>query len=410
MGAPNQRGAGGRASDPHGRRIGGESAAGRCHATGTACTPGSATRRRCPICPKDISFGHFLSQDPVTTLTSPPRQQVVRIARHPEGAPRAEDFRLDEDLVPRPSAGELRVRVDCLSIDPYLRALLGARYLTARPPVGAVVPGTGLCTVVESCDPGFAPGDLVVGDCGWREIAALPAAAVRRVDPGLAPPTTALGVLGIPGLTAWAGLRTIARPRAGETVLVSTAAGAVGSLAGQLARRDGARPVGIAGGPDKCRLAVTEFGYAACVDHRAEDLEAQLRAACPEGIDVYFDNVGGRVLEAAIGLLRKHARVVLCGLIDQYNAAQRPPGPNLGPVIGARATLTGLVVYDHLDRLPDFLAEVAPGVRDGSIRWREDVRRGLAAAPQAFVDLMRGANVGKLLVRVDGTPAAGRSG
>lgn len=339
----------------------------------------------------------------------PPRQQVVRIARHPDGAPRAEDFLLDEDGLPRPAEGELLLRVVYLSIDPYLRAMLGARYLTGRPPVGAVVPGSGLGTVVESRDPRFAVGDVVVGECGWREYTTVAASGVRRIDPEQAPLSTALGVLGMPGLTAWSGLRFIARPKPGETVLVSTAAGAVGSLAGQLARRDGARPVGIAGGPDKCRLAVDEFGYAACVDYKAADFEAQLRAACPDGIDVYFDNVGGKVLEAALGILRPHARVVLCGLIDQYNAAQRPPGPNLGPVIGARATLTGHVVYDHFARFPEFLAEVAPALRRGEIRWREDVRRGLAAAPQAFADLMQGANDGKLLVRVDGDPFGGRA-
>ena len=343
-------------------------------------------------------------------MSLPARQQVVRIARHPEGAPRVEDFVSGEDGLPRPQDGELLLQVAYLSIDPYLRALLGARYLTGRPPVGAVVPGAGLGVVVESRAAGFARGDVVVGECGWREYATLPAASARKVDPDLAPLSTALGVLGMPGLTAWAGLRTIGRPRRGETVLVSTAAGAVGSLAGQLARRDGARAVGIAGGPEKCRLAVEEFGYAACVDYKAADFESQLRAACPDGIDVYFDNVGGRVLEAALGILRKQARVILCGLIDQYNAAQRPPGPNLGPVIGARATLTGLVVYDHFNRFPDFLGEVAPALRRGEIRWREDVRRGLAAAPQAFVDLMQGANIGKMLVRVDGDPGGGRAG
>lgn len=345
----------------------------------------------------------------MTIVTSPPRQQVVRIARHPDGAPRAEDFVVDEDGLPRPAEGELLLRVVYLSIDPYLRAMLGARYLTGRPPVGAVVPGSGLGTVLESRDPRFRPGDVVVGECGWREYASVAAGAVRAVDPGLAPPSTALGVLGMPGLTAWSGLRFIVQPKPGETVLVSTAAGAVGSLAGQLVRRAGARAVGIAGGPQKCALAVEEFGYAACLDYKAPDFEAQLRAACPAGIDAYFDNVGGRVLEAALGILRPHARVVLCGLIDQYNAAERPPGPNLGPVIGARATLTGHVVYDHFARFPEFLAEVAPAVRRGEIRWREDVRRGLAAAPQAFVDLMQGAHDGKLLVRVDQDPPGGRA-
>ncbi len=330
----------------------------------------------------------------------PTSQQAIAIARHPEGPPRLDDFQAIACAVPVPAPGELLLRVELLSIDPYLRAQLGARYVVGRPDVGAVVPGGGLGVVIESCDPRFAPGDRVVAECGWREYATAPAERVRRVDPALSRASTALGVLGIPGLTAWAGLRTIGRPQPGETVLVSTAAGAVGSLAGQLAVLAGARAVGIAGGPAKCALAVERFGYAACVDYKSDDFEARLRAACPQGIDVYFDNVGGRVLELALSLLRPRARVVLCGLIDQYNAAQRPPGPNLGPVIGARATLTGLVVYDHLDRFAEFTAEIAPRVQSGAIDYQEDLREGLAAAPQAFVDLMQGRNHGKLLVRV----------
>lgn len=335
----------------------------------------------------------------------PTRQQAIVIARHPEGAPRIEDFEPVQRPVDAPGGGELLLRVELLSIDPYLRAQLGARYVVGRPEIGALVPGGGLGVVVESRDPRFAPGDRVVAECGWREYACVPAAAVRRVDPALAPPSSALGVLGIPGLTAWAGLRTIGRPQPGDTVLVSTAAGAVGSLAGQLAVRAGARAVGVAGGPAKCALAISQFGYADCVDYKAEDFEQRLRAACPQGIDVYFDNVGGRVLELALSMLRRRARVVLCGLIDQYNAAQRPPGPNLGPVIGARATLTGLVVYDHLDRFAEFTAEVAPLLRTGEIRHQQDLRDGLGAAPQAFVDLMQGRHHGKLLVRVGAADA-----
>jgi NADPH-dependent curcumin reductase CurA len=335
-------------------------------------------------------------------------QQAVSIARHPEGLPHTDDFALAEIEVPVAGDGELLLHVVYLSIDPYLRALLGARYLTARPPLGAVVPGSGIGVVLDSRDARFAIGDHVVAECGWRDFACVGADGVRTIDPALAPLSTALGVLGIPGLTAWAGLRTIGRPQAGDTVLVSTAAGAVGSLACQLAARDGARVVGIAGSAEKCALAVAEFGCDACVNYKDPDFEDQLHAACAGGIDVYFDNVGGRVLGLALSLLKPRARVILCGLIDQYNAAQRPPGPNLGPVIGARATLTGLVVYDHLQRYPQMIAEVAPLLRAGKIRWREDVRRGLAAAPQAFVDLMHGAHSGKLLVRVSGDSVDGR--
>lgn len=336
-------------------------------------------------------------------------QQAVRIVRYPDGLPRTEDFALAEVQMPALAAGDVLLQVIYLSIDPYLRALLGARYLTARPPLGAVVPGSGVGVVVESRDPRFAPGDHVVAECGWRQFASAAADSVRRIDPQQAPISTALGVLGMPGLTAWAGLRTIGQPVSGETVLVSSAAGAVGSLACQLAARDGARVVGSAGSAEKCALAVAEFGCASCVDYKDPDFAEQLRAACAGGIDVYFDNVGGRMLELALSLLKPRARVILCGLIDQYNATERPPGPNLGPVIGARATLTGLVVHDHLERYPQMIAEVAPLLRAGKIRWREDVRGGLAAAPQAFVDLMHGDNRGKLLVQVSGDAVAGRA-
>jgi NADPH-dependent curcumin reductase CurA len=328
-------------------------------------------------------------------------QRAIVLARTVAGMPRVEDFAPSRLPIPVPADGELLLRVHWLSIDPWLRPVLAGRHLTPPPPVGGVIPGHGIGEVVESRAPGYAPGDLVVADVGWQEWTALPAAGVRRIDPALAPPSAWLGVLGLPGLTAWAGLRTIGKPAPGETVVVSAAAGAVGSLAAQLARSAGARVVGIAGDPEKCRIAVEDFGCAACVSHRDPDLVARLRATCPDGIDVYFDNVGGRVLEAAIGMLRRHARVVLCGLIDQYNADVRPPGPNLGPVIAARATLTGLVVYDHLDRFPEFVAEVGPALREGRIRHREDVAVGLESAPRQFVAMLEGRNRGKALVRLD---------
>lgn len=328
-------------------------------------------------------------------------QRAIVLARTVAGMPAVEDFAVAELPRPVPADGELLVRVRWLSIDPWLRPLLAGRHLVAPPPIGGVIPGHGIGEVAESRAPGFVPGDLVVAEVGWQEWSAVPVVGARRIDPALAPPSAWLGVLGLPGLTAWAGLRTIGRPAPGETVLVSAAAGAVGSLAVQLARLAGARAVGVAGDPEKCRIAVEDFGCEACVSHRDPDLAGALRAACSDGIDVYFDNVGGRVLEAAIGMLRRHARVVLCGLIDQYNADTRPPGPNLGPVIAARATLTGLVVYDHLERFPDFVAEVAPALRAGRIRHREDVTVGLEAAPAQFVAMLAGRNRGKALVRLD---------
>lgn len=333
-------------------------------------------------------------------MTLPATQTEIVVARHPVGLPEPSDFAARKAAVPDPGPGELLIRVHWLSIDPYLRSLLGGRHLGERPPPGSLVPGQGAGVVLASSDAAHAPGDWVVADCGWREYATVPAASARRIDPAIAPPSAWLGPLGIPGLTAWAGIETIARPRPGEVVLVSTAAGAVGSVACQLARAAGAEVVGIAGSAEKCALAVADYGCRACLDYHDPDFEQALAAALPHGIDVYFDNVGGRILELALGRLRRHARVVLCGMIDQYNREVRPPGPNLGPVIGARATLTGLVVYDHLERHAEMVAAFAPLIASGRLRWREDVAVGIARAPEAFCGLMRGRNLGKALVQV----------
>lgn len=327
-------------------------------------------------------------------------QQEVRLLRYPIGAPQTGDFGLIHGPVPKLAAGQVLLRTYLFSIDPYLRPLLGGRYVVPRPELGSIVPGLGLARVVHSDDDNIAVGDWMVGETGWCEYAVGDPATLRRVDPTLAPVSTALGVLGIPGLTAWAGLGSIGRPQKGETVLVSTATGVVGSVAGQLARRAGCRTVGIVGLEDKRQIALDDFGFDACVSYRSPTFAEDLRAACPDGIDVYFDNVGGAVLEAAVRLLRLRARVVLCGLSSQYNQDQWPPGPNLGPVIAARARLEGLVVYDHMHRFAEFQAEVAPLVRSGALRYREEVSEGLEHAPQAFVDLMQGRNRGKALVHV----------
>lgn len=335
--------------------------------------------------------------------------QLIRVAAWPEGVPRVEDFQVAVAPVPVPGPGQLLLRTLWLSLDPYLRPLLAGRYVSPRPPLGAPVPGHVLGRVEASGDPRFPAGGLVVAHASWSEYAAVETGGVRLVaDDGL-PPSTSLGVLGIPGLTAWAGMRTIAKPSPGETVLVSTAAGAVGSVAGQLARLAGCRVVGVAGSPEKCRIAVEEFGFDACVSHLSGDLAGELRAACPDGIDVYFDNVGARVLAAALSCLRRHARIVLCGLSGQYNDAVPPPGPHLGPVIGARARMEGLVVHDHVDRFPEFHEEVSDLVRSGRLRYREHIHEGLEQAPAGFVELMRGGNLGKALVRVHAGTPGGRA-
>ncbi len=326
--------------------------------------------------------------------------QAVCLRQVPQGLPQLQDFELQQLPLPVPGDGQLLVRVSHLSLDPFLRAQLGGRYALPCPPLGSIVPGYGIGTVIEDRSGRFQIGDVVTGMTGWAEFATIDANTAAVVDTTLAPASTAVGVLGIPGLTAWAGVRRILQPKAGQTILVSTAAGAVGSVVGQLCKAAGCRVVGIAGSAQKCAIVTDEFGFDACVSYRDADFAQALRAACADGIDGYFDNVGGAVLEAALSLLRLHARVVLCGLSDQYNRAERPAGPNLGPVIGARARLEGLVVYDHLADFVQCRAELAQMIAAGTLRYREHIHDGLAAAPAGFIGLLKGENLGKALVRL----------
>jgi NADPH-dependent curcumin reductase CurA len=301
-----------------------------------------------------------------------------------------------------PAAGQFLSRTLWLSLDPFLRNVMKghALYGVALRP-GDPMHGETVAQVVESRHPGFAPGEFVVVKNGWQEYALSDGQGVRKVDPTLAPLTTALGVLGMPGLTGYAGLVYLGEPRPGQTVLVSAATGAVGSTVGQLARLMGARAVGIAGSDEKCRYAVDELGYEACLNHRSGDLRAAIKQACPDGVDVYFDNVGGDVLVAAIANLALNARIVLCGMPAAYSLDAPPAhGPWLGPVVAARATIKGLVVYDHFQRMPEMQRAIGRWIREGRFKYREDVTDGLEHAPQAFCRLMRGENFGKSLVRV----------
>ena len=328
-------------------------------------------------------------------------QQVV-LARVPEGVPVPEDFRLTDGPVPEPGEGEFLSRTRWLSLDPYVRGVISGRHISAdKVAPGDVVVGSTVSEVVASRHPDFRPGMLVVDRNGWQQYGVSAGEGVRVLAPGGPAPSLALGILGMPGLTAWSGLKFLAEPGPGETVVVSAAAGPVGSMVGQIARLRGARAVGIAGSAEKCRLVTGTFGFDDCIDYRREDLRERLAETCPDGVDVYFDNVAGDTLAAVMGRLSLGARIVLCGLIDQYNrSGEPPPGPNLGPVIGARAHIHGLVVYDYYDRWEEFLTEATAWYRDGAIRAQEDVAEGLEQAPAAFCRLMRGENVGKALVRV----------
>lgn len=340
-------------------------------------------------------------------MTADVNRRIVLAAR-PKGRPSAENFRLEEAPVPEPGAGQMLCRTIYLSLDPYMRGRMSDAPSYANPvQVGEVMVGGTVGQVVRSNLSGIAPGDFVVGYGGWQDYAVFGAGAARRIDPGSVPISTALGVLGMPGQTAYVGLREIGKPRAGETLVVAAASGPVGSVVGQIAKIKGCRVVGIAGSQAKCDFVLGELGFDACLDHHAADLADRLRAACPNGVDVYWENVGGRVLETVLPLLNDFARVPVCGLIAWYNATELPPGPDRTPLLlrqtlTRRLTIRGFIVTD-LDP-GDFLADVGRWVRDGRLRYREDVRDGLENAPAAFMGLLEGENFGKLLVRVARDP------
>jgi NADPH-dependent curcumin reductase CurA len=337
-------------------------------------------------------------------------RQIVLAAR-PQGKPRPTDFRLEETAIPTPGAGQVLLRVQYLSLDPYMRGRMDDRESYAAPtPLGGVMPGEAVATVVASHHPGYSEGDIVLAHTGWRTHALSDRTDLRKLDPAVAPVTTGLGVLGMPGFTAYGGLRVIGKPKPGETVVVAAASGPVGSLVGQLAKIAGARAVGIAGGPGKCGYVRDELRFDAAVDHRAADFPAKLAAACPNGIDVYFENVGGAVWQAVLPLLNKLARVPLSGLVAQYNSVGPGDGSDRLPdtmraILTKSLTIRGFINYDFAaEHYPAFLREVGAGIADGRIRYREDFVDGLERAPEAFIGMLEGRNFGKLIVRVEGGP------
>jgi NADPH-dependent curcumin reductase len=336
----------------------------------------------------------------------PDTARRIVLASRPLGEPKLSDFRIESIAMVEPGPDQVLLRTLWLSLDPYMRGRMSDAPSYARPVgLNEVMEGGTVCEVVASKHLGFKMGDIVLAHAGWQTHALSDGKGLRKLDAARAPVQAALGVLGMPGMTAYTGLREIGKPNAGETVVVSTASGAVGSVVGQIARIWGARAVGIAGGLDKCRYVKDELGFDECVDHRASDFPERLKAVCPNGIDVYWENVGGAVFEAVLPLLNFFARVPVCGLIAQYNATELPARPNRVPQV-LRATLTkrltirGFIVWDFAHLQDDFLREVAGWIGSGRIKYREDIVEGLNSAPQAFIGLLKGRNFGKLLVRV----------
>jgi NADPH-dependent curcumin reductase len=332
-----------------------------------------------------------------------------RILLHsrPIGPPKAEDFLLDERAVMLPAAGQVLTQTLFLSLDPYMRGRMsdGPSY---APPVGLgeVMVGGTVSRVIASKNEAFKANDLVLGFAGWQQYELSDGKGLTKLDASISHPSLALGVLGMPGFTAYMGLLDIGQPKPGETVVVAAASGAVGSAVGQIARLKGCRAIGIAGGAEKCRYVVSELGFNACIDHHATDLPKQLAAACPKGIDVYFESVGGAVFDAVMPLLNARARIPVCGMIAAYNAIGLPPGPDrlgllMGMLLRKRITMRGFIIFDDYGpRFGEFFTEMSAWVRAGKIKHLEDIIDGLDNAPQAFIGLLEGKNFGKLIVDV----------
>jgi NADPH-dependent curcumin reductase CurA len=335
----------------------------------------------------------------------------IRLAARPEGEPDDSCFATEVVDLPDLEEGQVLLRTVYLSLDPYMRGRMSTAKSYAAPvPLGEVMVGGTVCEVVESRAPDVPVGSMVLSYSGWQSHAVADGHAVRRLDPEAAPVSTALGVLGMPGFTAYAGLLEIGKPKAGETVVVAAATGPVGSAVGQIARIKGARAIGIAGGPEKCRALTEEFGFDAAVDHRSPTLVDDLAAATPDGIDVYFENVGGAVADAVFRRLNTYARVPVCGLVADYNATAAPEGPDRRPalmrqILTRSLTIRGFI-QDEFTRSHgrDFVRDMTGWVAEGSVRYREDVVDGLENAPEAFRGMLTGKNFGKLLVRVGEDP------
>ena len=339
------------------------------------------------------------------------RNRRVLLNSRPEGAPTPGNFRLDEVDVPAPSAGQVLLHNLYLSLDPYMRGRMSDVASYAPPfSIGVPMGGATVSRVAASRRDDLAEGDLVLGYAGWQDFALSDGSGLTKLGSGLDHPSLALGVLGMPGFTAWHALLAIGEPKSGETVVVAAASGAVGSTVGQIAKIKGCRAVGIAGGADKCRYVVDELGFDACVDHRDPGFKDKLIEAVPDGIDIYFESVGGAVFDAVLPLLNIHARVPVCGLVSSYNDAQPPAGPDrlpllAGMLVARRIRMQGFMINDHYGPAYEaFQDQMSDWISGGQVKYREDITEGLKSAPEAFIGLLKGRNFGKAIVRIAGTP------
>ncbi len=336
-------------------------------------------------------------------------RQII-LAKRPTGMPGDENLKLQEGAVPEVGEGQVLVRTIYLSLDPYMRGRMSAaKSYAASVEEGSVMEGATVGQVVESRSGDFKQGDYVLCPGGWQEYSVNSPKAMRKLDPAQAPISTAVGVLGMPGFTAYVGLDEIGKPQKGETVVVSAAAGAVGQVVGQIAKLKGCRVVGVAGAEDKSKLVVGAYGFDACVNYNDADFREQLAKACPDGIDVYFENVGGETFDAVMELVNDFARIPVCGRIAHYNDTAMPEGPDrlpgfMGKVLVKRLLIKGFIQFDYINRQGDFLKDMPAWIRDGKVKYQEDVVEGLENAVSAFQGLLQGKNRGKLLIQVGDDP------
>jgi len=342
-------------------------------------------------------------------MTAEKNRQIL-LASRPRGEPSPDNFKLVETAVPEAGPGQMLLHTVYLSLDPYMRGRMDAGASYAQPfEVGKVMGGSAVCAVVKSNLSRYKAGDIVVAGTGWQEYSLSDGEGVQKVDPALGPISYALGVLGMPGLTAYTGLLNIGKPQPGETLVVAAASGAVGSVVGQIAKVKGCRVIGIAGGEQKCRFVKEELGFDGCLDHRQPNLAERLQAACPHDIDIYFENVGGAVFDAVLLLLNNFARIPVCGLIAHYNATELLAGPDRVPllmrnILAKRLTFRGFLVFDYGSQFGDFITDMRGWLRDGRVKYREDITDGLENAPRELVGLLKGENFGKKIIRVSPDP------
>ena len=330
----------------------------------------------------------------------------VTLNRRPKGEPKQEDFKIVIGEAPQPGVGQVLLRTVFLSLDPYMRSKMNAaKSYTKSLEIGEVMFGETVSKVVISNHPNFKVHDYVISYSGWQDYAVMDAAQIRKIDPSIAPLSTNLGVLGMPGRTAYAGLLDIGRPVAGETLVVAAATGPVGSAVGQIAKMKSCRVVGVAGGEKKCRTLIDYFGFDAAVDHYSPDFANQLKAACPKGIDIYFENVGGVIFQTVVPLLNDFARIPVCGLVSQYNSKNLTNGPAqmaqfLSTLLTRRLFMKGFISGDYRSKFPEFSTEMNQWIKEGRVKYLEDIVDGLENAPEAMNRLFHGKNFGKLIIKV----------